>query len=191
VPLSLIVSVRGSLNTFIAIWHKKVSGRMCKIEGCDAKPVAKELCAKHYMRQRRHGSADEVRKPGRPRDQVLDTYRSLFREWSPRTLARYKRAMDIARGLNLAEGEKQKFVETHTRPNGTLNVSAMLFLAEVNDLMIRNGLTLDQAIMAYVKARSSSRARAIYHHRADGGVRAAARRWALAAERYLVPICSR
>jgi hypothetical protein len=127
---------------------------MCKITGCDAKPVAKGLCPKHYMRERRHGSADEVRKPGRPRDRALDTYRSLFREWSPRTLARYKRAMDIVHGLNLAEGERQKFIETHTRPNGTLNVSAMLFLAEVNDLMIRNGLTLDQAVMACVKAQA-------------------------------------
>jgi hypothetical protein len=126
---------------------------MCRIEGCDAKPVAKGLCPKHYMRERRHGSVDEVRKSGRPRDQVLDLYRSLFREWSPRTLARYKRTMDILNGLKLAEVEIKAFIINHTRPNGTLKVSTMLMLAEVNKLMIRDGLTMDQAIVAYISRR--------------------------------------
>jgi len=128
---------------------------MCKIEGCDAKPVAKGLCSKHYMRERRHGSADEVRKPGRPRSPALDTYRQLFREWSPRTLARHRRAMDIMHSLNLVEGEIQKFIEAHMRPNGTLRVNQMLRTAEINQLMIRDGLTEDQAVMSYLKAQQS------------------------------------
>jgi hypothetical protein len=28
---------------------------MCLVDGCDKKPIAKGLCAKHYMRQRRTG----------------------------------------------------------------------------------------------------------------------------------------
>jgi hypothetical protein len=39
---------------------------MCKIEGCDAKPVAKGLCLKHYMRERRTGHATATHKRGRP-----------------------------------------------------------------------------------------------------------------------------
>jgi hypothetical protein len=41
---------------------------MCVIDGCDAKPTAKGLCAKHYMRQRRRGSgAAVIRQPPRSR----------------------------------------------------------------------------------------------------------------------------
>jgi hypothetical protein len=128
---------------------------MCKFKGCDAKPVAKGLCSRHYMRERRHGSVDEVRKPGRPRDANLDIYRSIFRDWSPRTIARYKRTMDIlhALGFNAAEGEGRKFIEANTRVNGTLRVSQMLFTAEINQLMIRDGLTLDQVAMTHLMAQ--------------------------------------
>jgi hypothetical protein len=35
-----------------------------RFEECDGKPVAKGLCAKHYMRMRRTGDPDETRKPG-------------------------------------------------------------------------------------------------------------------------------
>lgn len=41
---------------------------MCTIEGCDRKPVAKGLCAKHYMRARRTGDPNHTRKPGHKRD---------------------------------------------------------------------------------------------------------------------------
>jgi hypothetical protein len=54
---------------------------MCRIEGCDAKPVAKGLCAKHYMRQRRQGSPDKVGKPGRPCSPLLECLREEQREW--------------------------------------------------------------------------------------------------------------
>jgi len=40
---------------------------MCKIEGCRAEPIAKGLCAMHYMRLRRQGDASKTGKPGRPR----------------------------------------------------------------------------------------------------------------------------
>jgi DNA-binding response OmpR family regulator len=41
---------------------------MCTIEGCDRKPVAKGLCAKHYMRVRRNGDPNQTRTPGRKCD---------------------------------------------------------------------------------------------------------------------------
>jgi DNA-binding response OmpR family regulator len=41
---------------------------MCTIEGCDRKPVARGLCAKHYMRARRTGDPTQTHKPGRKRD---------------------------------------------------------------------------------------------------------------------------
>jgi hypothetical protein len=37
---------------------------MCKIDGCNRVPVAKGLCAKHYLRLRRTGDASLVRKTG-------------------------------------------------------------------------------------------------------------------------------
>ena len=41
---------------------------MCTIEGCDRKPVASGLCAKHYMRARRTGDPTQTYKPGRKRN---------------------------------------------------------------------------------------------------------------------------
>jgi DNA-binding response OmpR family regulator len=41
---------------------------MCTIVGCDRRPVAKGLCAKHYMRARRTGDPNQTGRPGRRRD---------------------------------------------------------------------------------------------------------------------------
>jgi hypothetical protein len=102
---------------------------MCNIEGCDAKPVAKGLCAKHYMRSRRHGSVDVKHKtgpkPGTRPD--LDFHRSLFRDWSPRTIARFTEAM---RAMSMAPDEKRiETIKAATRPNGSVNVSKLCELA--------------------------------------------------------------
>jgi hypothetical protein len=73
---------------------------VCQVDGCDGKPVAKGLCAKHYMRARRQGSPDKVGKPGRPLSPLLEYYRTLkyggtdrliWDDASRRTLARYVR----------------------------------------------------------------------------------------------------
>lgn len=63
---------------------------MCKIKGCEAKPVAKGLCAKHYMRKRRQGSVRKMGKPGRPQSPLLGYLRDhkLYGRSTPRTLAR-------------------------------------------------------------------------------------------------------
>jgi hypothetical protein len=64
---------------------------VCRIKGCDAKPVAKGLCPKHYMRKRRQGTARKVGKPGRPRSPLLEMLRQILRGDNPRTLARTAR----------------------------------------------------------------------------------------------------
>jgi hypothetical protein len=102
---------------------------MCSIDGCDAKPVAKGLCAKHYMRTRRHGSAAVKHKtgpkPGTKVDSDLD--KSLFPEWSPRTIARYTEAERAMRSV--PEEKRKEAILAATRPNGSLNVSALYRLA--------------------------------------------------------------
>jgi hypothetical protein len=76
---------------------------MCKIEGCGAKPVARGLCPKHYMRKRRQGSPRKVGKPGRPRSPLLAFVLKYERlrledygvEPSPRKLARWARQLRL------------------------------------------------------------------------------------------------
>jgi hypothetical protein len=132
---------------------------MCKIEGCDANPVAKGLCAKHYMRARRQGSPDKTGKAGRPPSEVLAHWRKYLGEWSPRTLARFVKAM---RMLDDASVSTQEAIQLTTRPNGSVNVSALLGWAEfVNsdefkqalEIKEAKGVTIDQAIMEVVSKR--------------------------------------
>jgi hypothetical protein len=100
---------------------------MCSIDGCDAKTVAKGLCAKHYMRQRRNGDPAKVRKVGRPRSERSALVDQMFSEWSPRTRARYKAAMTL---LGVLESQEQlETVQLATRPNGSVNVSRMFDMA--------------------------------------------------------------
>jgi hypothetical protein len=98
---------------------------MCEIDGCDGEPVAKGLCAKHYMRLRRAGDPSRVRKPGPKRSLMRSV---LPAEWSPRAQARFAQAM---RMLEDAGGgaEKQQAVKTASRPNGSVNVSKLLRIA--------------------------------------------------------------
>jgi hypothetical protein len=97
---------------------------MCSIERCDAEPVAKGLCARHYMRQRRQGSPDKTGKPGRPRGVYQETYRPLFRNWSPRKLARHIRAMRMIED----DGLRRKAIEENIRHG--VNVSSLEEAAE-------------------------------------------------------------
>ena len=39
---------------------------ICTVKGCQNAPIARGLCAMHYMRARRTGNAITVGKPGRP-----------------------------------------------------------------------------------------------------------------------------
>jgi hypothetical protein len=78
---------------------------MCKIDGCDRASVAKDLCAKRYMGLRRNGDANLVRKRGPKRSESAT--RSLFREWSPSTQARFDQALRML----LSAGGKEEAEE--------------------------------------------------------------------------------
>ena len=96
---------------------------MCKIEGCQSKPVAKDLCAKHYMRERRTGDASKTRKPGRKPDPYLTGMRAIMgADFGSRgTFSRYVSAMRL---LN-DEATMVRVINAATRPNGSINVAKL------------------------------------------------------------------
>jgi hypothetical protein len=76
----------------------------CSVPTCGAHAVARGLCAKHYMRQRRRGDADSTGKPGRPRSEVyLKAVRQWFPDSSPRTQARWARIYRLISALEECE----------------------------------------------------------------------------------------
>jgi hypothetical protein len=129
---------------------------MCSIEGCDAKPVAKSLCAKHYMRVKRQGSPGKTGKPGRPRSPGLEFTRSAFPDYSARTIARHNKAMQMLG----SEALRKHVIQKNTRPNGSISVSGMLatakFLcsdefAQITEILDRTGYAFDQDLMEFVE----------------------------------------
>jgi hypothetical protein len=100
---------------------------MCSIDGCAAKAVAKGLCAKHYMRQRRHGDPGKVCKAGRPRSELSTRAEWVFPNASLSTRGRWKAAMKLLSG----DPEAGEVVRRATRPNGSVNVSRLLEMAIV------------------------------------------------------------
>jgi hypothetical protein len=104
---------------------------MCKIEGCDDKSVAHGLCQKHYMRLRRHGDANKVGKPG---VKVAEWQQRLLAEHahdgrSPRTLARLVKAFELLAELDVEQ--RHAVLALAARPNGSVNVSALLDFASL------------------------------------------------------------
>jgi hypothetical protein len=99
---------------------------MCVIEGCDTKPVAKGLCAKHNMRQRRTGDPNRVRKPGRKRNPVLEL---LTENRSRRSNMRFVLAARWLREAGADDDALRQAIKTASRPNGTLNISRLLGIA--------------------------------------------------------------
>jgi DNA-binding response OmpR family regulator len=101
---------------------------MCTIEGCDRKPVAKGLCAKHYMRARRTGDPSQTRMPGRRRDpspmlmRVDRSPRSNAR-WSP-TAGDDHEAAEQATEAATCEGACER-AECHIQP-GTIKRTLLL-----------------------------------------------------------------
>jgi hypothetical protein len=101
---------------------------MCKIEGCNAEATAKGLCAKHYMRARRHGDANTVQKRGAKLNPSKDIQRKIMSQidWSPRTFERWWLAMSIAWKSAASEEERTQIILNATRPNGSVNVSKLV-----------------------------------------------------------------
>jgi hypothetical protein len=99
---------------------------MCKVADCQGKPVAKGLCAKHYMRARRCGDPEQTRKRGP---------KPLFDDFplSPRSRVRFKQAIDLLRDLDamgVYDNALDAAFERAKRRNGTINVTALLAAAE-------------------------------------------------------------
>ena|SRR5712671_5876659 len=116
---------------------------MCKIKRCDADATAKGLCAKHYMRARRHGSAKVVNKRGRKpgsisgsifttedKEQLKAHLLAHGNKWSSRTFERYWLANKLL-AASVSGGEKKMIavVKSASRPNGSVNVSKLVRIA--------------------------------------------------------------
>jgi hypothetical protein len=102
----------------------------CTVEGCNHAPVAKGLCSKHYMQARRAGQPK--RKRGRPTPEDLALYRRFMGSClSPRSLARYAKAMRILKIIGESEEHTLNVIELSTRETGKLNVTRMLLIARM------------------------------------------------------------
>jgi hypothetical protein len=99
---------------------------MCMIEGCNTKPVAKGLCAMHYMRQRRTSDPNQVRKSGRKRNPALEL---LTENRSRRANMRFVLAAQWLREAGADDDVLRQAIKAASRPNGTLNISRLLGFA--------------------------------------------------------------
>jgi hypothetical protein len=98
---------------------------MCKVTDCQNKPVAKGLCAKHYMRLRRNGDANTVRKRGPVSERLAGM--------SARTWTRFKHASLVFQAMGYSLEDYQWVIEQSKRRNGRVNVSG--FLRFVQDIL--------------------------------------------------------
>src|SRR6516164_5784108 len=101
---------------------------MCTIDGCDRKPVAKGLCALHYMRPRRTGDPNQIRKSGRRRDPAPTL---MSGDRSPRSNPRWSRtpgddheAAEQATEAATCEWARER-AECHIQP-GTIKRTLLL-----------------------------------------------------------------
>src|SRR3954452_23181247 len=98
---------------------------MCTIEGCGNKPVAKGLCAKHYMRLRRTGDPLRTRRSGPKPSALVAAQRELLRDCSDRAFARYRLALELLP----SKEDRKRAIAAASRPNGSLNISKLLDIA--------------------------------------------------------------
>jgi hypothetical protein len=94
---------------------------------CGRPAVAKGLCATCYSRRRRAGLPHK--KIGRPTPPDLAIVRRTFPDWSPSTIARWTQAMRILR-VTGDQTAATAAIKAATRPNGTVNVSVIVRLAD-------------------------------------------------------------
>ena len=97
-------------------------GIMCIITDCQNKPVAKGLCAKHYMRQRRSGDPNKVRKRGPVSERPAGV--------SARTWSRFTHAGLLFEAMGYSREDFLRAMEWVKRPNGSFNVSKLYEEAE-------------------------------------------------------------
>jgi hypothetical protein len=95
---------------------------MCDVAGCPNNTVAKGLCAKHYMRTRRSGDPNKVRKRGPVSERPAGV--------SPRTWSRFTRAGLLFEAMGYAREDFERAMDWVKRRNGSFNVSKLLEEAE-------------------------------------------------------------
>ena len=91
--------------------------------------VAKGMCLKHYMRVRRTGSAKEVRRPRRPKDERRAIALKVMAQanLSDRTIATWWSAIKLLKELG---EDVRPAIEAATHPNGGLNTAKLKRIAE-------------------------------------------------------------
>ena len=104
----------------------------CAFPGCKANADGKGLCAKHYMRLRRHGDPGKVNARGR-RDGDAAA-RKMMSELSDRSYARFQRGLGL---LRLFELDVAPVIAKCTRLNGSMNLAMFERLAEGMAAMTR------------------------------------------------------
>ena len=104
----------------------------CQIENCGKKVRAKGLCPAHYARLYRGGDPSVKRKGGPQRDAARAAAVALFPDWSPRTQARYWKAMRQLQRVDSLQSTNhfETALKASTRPNGSINVSELERRAE-------------------------------------------------------------
>ena len=99
----------------------------CSRPDCSSPATAKGLCAKHYMRLRRHGDASRALKAGRKPDLWAAKVRMSFDGISARSLGRYMHAIRLLRTHEL---DFAMYINRATRANGSLNMARLEDMAE-------------------------------------------------------------
>jgi hypothetical protein len=104
----------------------------CTVEGCEAHATVKGLCAKHYMRIRRHGDPNVVKPAGAPRNEAKAYLLKEVGLSAPtRTFERYHSAMKKLVPYHIFdEAIAHKVATEATRRDGTLNVNRFAGFAD-------------------------------------------------------------
>jgi hypothetical protein len=110
----------------------KQPSAICSIEGCKAGANAKGLCAKHYMRARRHGDPSQVKPRGAPKNAWKAKLRGMIdpATMSTRTFDRYCATIGKLARVGATPEALQEIMAKATRPNGSFNVSKFAAFTE-------------------------------------------------------------
>jgi hypothetical protein len=105
---------------------------ICAIVGCKTGANAKGLCAKHYMRARRHGDPNVVKPRGAPKNAWKAKLRGMIdpATMSTRTFDRYCATIGKLARIGTTDEALQEILNEATRPNGSFNVSKFAAFTE-------------------------------------------------------------
>jgi hypothetical protein len=95
---------------------------MCDVKDCPNNSVAKGLCAKHYMRQRRSGDPNKVRKRGPASKRPMGV--------SARTWSRFTHAGLLFEAMGYSYEDFKRAMDWAKRRDGSFNVSKLFEEAE-------------------------------------------------------------